>query len=518
MESRTIRRIGVVLLFLLLLVGQGNLVFAQQTAQQISDVPADHWAYEGVQKLVQEGYLALYTDGTFQGQRPVDRYTLASVVGRLLVDIEKGQLGVTQEDLELLRTLSTEFRDELVRWYNQREELSASVTETQRRVQVMDETVTKVIDTMEQEDAAIRTSIQEQAAAILAEIAALQQQFADATRRLDAADADLRQQTADHGRKIQSLEDELVKQAAALADTEAAVEANETKLAEHTRMLALHTDSLIALEEALGVKVQSSFAERDAAMTLLQQAMQEGDAELLAEINRVEKGLSEVAQQLIQVEQGLISWQEESAQIDAQLTSEIGQLRQALVEERQTRIDETSALSEGLHALEDQVLRQGEAMASADGQLMKDVSGLRQDLVRSLEAVQTDLVNISQRIAALDKRTDILQQGAAADSKDLADLRDYVAELQAAVSILQERVSATESTLAAVDERVMTQSSAQINAALMREQRLERQLQELRDEFDSYRNHAEKQNQSLKSAANIATIAAVLALILGFVN
>ncbi len=157
-------------------------------------------------------------------------------------------------------------------------------------------------------------------------------------------------------------------------------------------------------------------------------------------------------------------------------------------------------------------------MAAADGQLMKDVSGLRQDLVRSLEAVQTDLVNISQKIAALDKRTNILQQGAAADSKDLADLQDYVEELQAAVSILQERVSATESALAAVDERVITQSSAQINAALMREQRLERQLQELRDEFDSYRTHAEKQNQSLKSAANIATIAAVLALIIGFVN
>ena len=40
----------------------------------------------------------------------------------------------------------------------------------------------------------------------------------------------------------------------------------------------------------------------------------------------------------------------------------------------------------------------------------------------------------------------------------------------------------------------------------------------LREEFDSYRAHNEKQNQSLKSAANIATIAAVLALIIGFVG
>ena len=101
MESKTVRGIGVVLLLLGLLLSQGGMVFAQQAELQISDVPADHWAYEGVQKLVQEGYLGLYTDGTFQGQRPVDRYTLVSVVGQLLVDIEKAQLGVTQEDLAL---------------------------------------------------------------------------------------------------------------------------------------------------------------------------------------------------------------------------------------------------------------------------------------------------------------------------------------------------------------------------------------------------------------------------------
>ncbi|NLA57923.1 MAG: hypothetical protein GX855_03335, partial [Firmicutes bacterium] len=367
MESRMIRRLGIALVLLILVASHGGFAFAQQTSQQISDVPPDHWAYEGVQKLVQEGYLALYSDGTFQGQRSVDRYTLASVVGRLLVEIEKGQLGVTQEDLALLRTLSTEFRDELVRWYNQREELSAAVAETQRRVQVMDETVTKVIDTMEQEDAAIRTSIQEQAAAILAEIAALQQQVADTTRRLDAADVDLRQQAADQGRKLQALEDELGRQSAVLAETDAAVQTHKAKLDEHTRMLALHTDSLIALEEALGVKVQSSFAERDAAMTLLQHAMEEADAELAAEINRVEKGLAEVAQQLAQVEQGLISWQEEGAQKDAQLTAELGQLRQTQVEERQAGIDETTALSQNLKVVQGQVSKQGEAMASADG-------------------------------------------------------------------------------------------------------------------------------------------------------
>ena len=110
-----------------------------------------------------------------------------------------------------------------------------------------------------------------------------------------------------------------------------------------------------------------------------------------------------------------------------------------------------------------------------------------------------------------------MQQGAAADSKDLADLQDYVEELQAAVSILQERVAPQSlpwQPLMSGDYTIICPDQCSPNA----EQRLEQQLQELRDEFDSYRTHAEKQNQSLKSAANIATIAAVLALIIGFVN
>ena len=213
MESKTVRN-RVVLLLLGLLLSQGGMVFAQRRSCRLVMCLQTIGPMRS-QKLVQEGYLGLYTDGTFQGQRPVDRYTLASVVGQLLVDIEKGQLGVTQEDLALLRTLSTEFRDELVRWYNQRDGLVAAVDETQRRVQVMDETVTKVIDTMEQEDAAIRTSMQEQAAAILAEIAALQVQVADSTSRLDAVDAALRQQAAEQDYKIQTLEGELARQGAA---------------------------------------------------------------------------------------------------------------------------------------------------------------------------------------------------------------------------------------------------------------------------------------------------------------
>lgn len=527
MKSRFVK--GIVPAIVVLLVLGSQTAFG--AGEHISDVPESHWAYQGVKKLVQEGYLAVYEDGTFQGQRPVDRYTLASVVGKMLVEIEKGQLGVTQEDLELLRKLSTEFRDELVRWYNEKQELVDAVADTQKRVQVMDDTITRVIDTMEQEDAATRQALQEQASAILAEIGAVKQGLADTTARLEATDSSLTEQVTLQGVQLRQVEDELALQGAALeatastlAETETSVQANTEKLKDHARQLAVQGDALADLEEAVGIKVQSRFAERELALSLLQDELETADAELAAEINRVEVDLTEASQQLTAVEDKLISWQKTSVQRDEELRAQIdglqlgvGQLKQALEAEEATRTSETTKLSQDVQVLQEQLVKQAEALAAADGQLMRDVTGLRQDLVRSLEAVQTDLINLNERIGAIDKRTAILQQGAAADSKDLADLKEYVSELQGHVLTLQDRLAVTEEKIASIDDKVSSESSAQLSASLMREKRMERQLQELRDEFDSYRKHSEKEHKSLKGAANIATIAAVVALIVGFV-
>ncbi len=510
--------VAVILVFVL-----GSQV-ALGAGTQITDVPESHWAYQGVKKLVQEGYLAVYEDGTFQGQRPVDRYTLASVVGKMLIEIEKGQLGVTQEDLELLRKLSTEFRDELVRWYNEKQNLGTAVADTQERVQVMDDTITRVIDSMEQEDEAIRSSLQEQVAAIWDEIGVVRQELADTTGRLEASDAALSQQVATHGAQLQVIEDELAVQTSALADTDAAVQANAEQLKEHSLRLAVHGDSLAVLEEAVGVKVQSRFAEREAALSLLQKDLEAKDAELAAEISRVEVELADATQRLNTVEEKLISWQSASADRDQELMIRVGdlesgldQLQQALKRETEIRSSETDSLSQDIEALQGQLVKQAEVLAAADGQLMKDVNALRQDLVKSLEAVHTDLLTISDKIAAIDKRTAILQQGAAADSKDLADLKDYVNDLQEHVMQLQDRLASTEEKVTGMDEKVSVESSAQLSAALMREKRMERQLQELRDEFDSYRKHAEKETKSLRSTANIAAIAAAVAVVLSFV-
>lgn len=94
-----------------LLVGLAGAAAAETTPK---DIAPDHPAYKAVVGLVEKGYLGLYQDGTFQGTHPADRYTLASVVGKILADIQSGKLTLPAEEMKTLRQLATEFRAELV--------------------------------------------------------------------------------------------------------------------------------------------------------------------------------------------------------------------------------------------------------------------------------------------------------------------------------------------------------------------------------------------------------------------
>ncbi|MFN4182994.1 MAG: S-layer homology domain-containing protein [bacterium] len=79
------------------------------------DVPPGHWAYEAVKRLVEKGWLGLYEDQTFRGDKPVDRFTLAAVVGQILKELEKREpTGLTKKDLEDLKALAEEFKDEII--------------------------------------------------------------------------------------------------------------------------------------------------------------------------------------------------------------------------------------------------------------------------------------------------------------------------------------------------------------------------------------------------------------------
>lgn len=57
-------------------------------AQNFSDLEADHWSYEAVNKLAAVGIIEGYPDGQFKGQRTMSRYEMAVMVSRALNNIK----------------------------------------------------------------------------------------------------------------------------------------------------------------------------------------------------------------------------------------------------------------------------------------------------------------------------------------------------------------------------------------------------------------------------------------------
>lgn len=155
-------------------------------AAEIKDVPKDHWAYQAVKALVDKGYLAVYGDGTFQGGKPVDRYTLAVVIAKILREIETGKVGATPEDVELLRKLSGEFREELVQIANELGIFKKSLDEQSRTQAVMREDLARLTFTQRQMRSEVEKMIADITASTEKSIAAADQRARQAEDRLSA--------------------------------------------------------------------------------------------------------------------------------------------------------------------------------------------------------------------------------------------------------------------------------------------------------------------------------------------
>ncbi len=80
-------------------------------AQTFSDVPPGHWAYAAVAKLAKAGIIDGYGDGTFRGDRPMNRFEFATATVRALDKFDKAD----DEQKQLIDKLSAEFAAELNR-------------------------------------------------------------------------------------------------------------------------------------------------------------------------------------------------------------------------------------------------------------------------------------------------------------------------------------------------------------------------------------------------------------------
>lgn len=95
-------------LLLGLTLGISGTAFAAEGADSFSDVPQGHWAYDALDYLAKDGVIDGMGDGTFQGNRTMTRYEMASIVAKAM---QKGNLGVG--DQAVLEKLEKEYGSEL---------------------------------------------------------------------------------------------------------------------------------------------------------------------------------------------------------------------------------------------------------------------------------------------------------------------------------------------------------------------------------------------------------------------
>jgi len=121
------RKVGYIVSALLLLAVALGPAFAQQP---FSDVPTNHWAYNAVNTLAEQGLLEGYPDGTFKGKQSLTRYEFANAIARMMDRMEQmGGVpglpgppgppgpgvgaGLTPEQQAMLDKLAKEFGPEL---------------------------------------------------------------------------------------------------------------------------------------------------------------------------------------------------------------------------------------------------------------------------------------------------------------------------------------------------------------------------------------------------------------------
>ncbi len=146
---------------------------------QIADVPPGHWAYQAVKKLVDEGYLQLYDDGTFRGSYAVDRFTLATVVAKLLAQTMESGAAMELRDMELLRALTNEFRSELVLLAARNEETTRRLSIVEEKLLVLSEDLTKNTTELRRTTAELRRADEESRRQIQENYEALQKLVAE---------------------------------------------------------------------------------------------------------------------------------------------------------------------------------------------------------------------------------------------------------------------------------------------------------------------------------------------------
>jgi hypothetical protein len=112
-------------------LGLTATAFAATGADSFSDVPKDHWSYEALDILAKDGIIEGYNDGTFQGNRTMTRYEMASIVAKAMTN--GGGSSLTSQ--AVLEKLEKEYDGELAALQDRMTKAEAQIAENKKAIE-----------------------------------------------------------------------------------------------------------------------------------------------------------------------------------------------------------------------------------------------------------------------------------------------------------------------------------------------------------------------------------------------
>lgn len=151
------KKILIPVLILMLVVGASTLGLANE----IKDVDSSHWAYKSVKMLIDKGYISLYEDNTFRGDKSVSRYQIAEIIARMLQSMGEGTVTPSTGDISNIRELTVEFRNEIVEIVQNQKLILNRLAEVEKNQNTIKEQDAKNIDEIDYVNQQIKEIITE---------------------------------------------------------------------------------------------------------------------------------------------------------------------------------------------------------------------------------------------------------------------------------------------------------------------------------------------------------------------
>lgn len=131
------------MMFLMIFVLTATAAHAEKKIK-IDDVKPGDWEYESVKYLVDKGYLALYDDGEFKGDRTVSRTILAVALKKLIDQIISGEISVGASDSKEIKKLSDSFKGEIADYENKVADMEKRISDIESGKTVIQTDISKV--------------------------------------------------------------------------------------------------------------------------------------------------------------------------------------------------------------------------------------------------------------------------------------------------------------------------------------------------------------------------------------